>query len=113
MAAAIVQWSAKNRKVLNAQSPCALPFLARGLTCCACSQELTKVSSPAAAAAVSAKAVAPVVKKASAGDYGADVLKALMGGAKAHDNIIMKARGTLNPLGVGMRVRLLAHRGTI
>jgi hypothetical protein len=54
-----------------------------------------------------------VVKKASAGDYGADVLKALMGGAKAHDNIIMKARGTLNPLGVGMRVRLLAHRGTI
>jgi hypothetical protein len=54
-----------------------------------------------------------VVKKASAGDYGADVLKALMGGAKAHDNIIVKARGTLNPLGVGMRVSLLAHRGTM
>lgn len=65
-------------------------------------QELSKaVSAPPHAAA--AKPV-PVEHKESGGDYGADVLKALMGGRKGSGRIIVKARGTLNPLGVGSMV---------
>ena len=66
-------------------------------------QELAKaVSAPPHAAAAEK---VPVEHKASSANYGADVLNAMMGGRKGGDRIIVKARGSLNPLGVGSLVR--------